>query len=377
MSVEREFTEDNFMRATRHVTTAKVLAHILAAELCRACPTLWTKPPHITALASQGWSNFTLRIDSDERPDSYILRLSERRHRTGTSDSRSNPQFEKERHVLRRLRARDWAPKLIEPASGVLHLEVPGRGEVSYAFMLQSCIPFESATQLRDTECRERILERLASVAREIHKTPTSGYGTDLDESSGSFSYSSLSTFINSNITRLEASPIDSSMKRWLTARLDELCELDTPPRLFHRDLLGNWGNFLVDKESNIRGIIDWEFAGSGPAFHYEIASLLYVLQRDGHSPDAITRDLHAVLRGYEMPLSTYKRDHERYVETIVLMNSISALIKFADLQRCGATSREPWRKRFAERATELCSSCYSRDCMHLSPETVTRRLVA
>ena len=199
----------------------------------------------------------------------------------------------------------------------------------------------------------------------------------DFDESSQSFAHSPFADFIESNINRLETSPIDASMKRWLSARLSELKDLDTQPYLFHRDLPGNWGNFLVDNDHMIRGIIDWEFAGSGPAFHYELASLLYVLHRNGHAPEAITRDLQAVLRGYGMSLATYKNDHERHVETIVLMNSISALIKFSELQRCGSVSREPWRQRFAERATLLCSSCYSRDRHSPSPSSIHRRLVA
>ncbi len=377
MSVEREFTEANFMRATRHSTMARVLAHVVAAELYSACPNVWNAPPRITALASQGWSNLTLRVDSDDNPESFILRLSERRASPEAKRSRSNPQFEKERHVLGLLSSETWAPKLIGPVSGVLNLNVPGHRESAYAFMLQSLIPFESARATHDRASRERVLERLASLARSIHATPTSGYGVDYDETSGAFAHTSFSDFVDSNIKRLEASPLDFSMKRWLTARLEELKSLAPEPRLFHRDLLGNWGNFLIDKDENIRGVIDWEFAGSGPAFHYEIASLLYVLQRDGHSQEAINRDLRAVLRGYGMSLSTYKNDHERYVETIVLMNSISALIKFSEIQRFGATSQEPWRARFAERASALCSSCYSRDRVANHSVVVSRRLVA
>jgi aminoglycoside phosphotransferase (APT) family kinase protein len=242
--------------------------------------------------------------------------------------------------------------------------------------MLQSFIPFDSARVLQAGESRERVLERLAGLARLIHSTPTTGFGVDYDERSQSFTHTTFAGFIESNIKRLETSPIDSSMKRWLSIRLSELADLNTQPRLFHRDLLGNWGNFLVDSDQMIRGIIDWEFAGSGPALHYELASLLYVLQRDGHPPEAITRDLQAVLRGYGIPLATYKNDFERYVETIVLMNSISALIKFSELQRCGTASREPWRQRFAERATALCSSCYSRDRNAQSPTSSNRLLI-
>ena len=172
MSVEREFTEENFMRATRHTTMAKVLAHVVAAELPRVCPNLWSTPPRITALASQGWSNLTLRVEREDHSESFILRLSERRGINETHPSRSRPQFEKERHVLGLLCSHEWAPKLIGPVSGVLALDTPGHGHSTYAFMLQSFIPFESARDLQAGESRERVLERLAGLARLIHSTP-------------------------------------------------------------------------------------------------------------------------------------------------------------------------------------------------------------
>jgi thiamine kinase-like enzyme len=125
---------------------------------------------------------------------------------------------------------------------------------------------------------------------------------------------------------------------------------------------LGNWGNFLLDSTGSVRGIIDWEYAGSGPAFHFEIAALLYVLSRDGHSQERINHDLSAVLRGYGISYKTYLASYDRDVQTIVLLNSVSAILKFQEVQEKGTSASEPWRERFADRAQALCSTQYSSD---------------
>jgi hypothetical protein len=117
-----------------------------------------------------------------------------------------------------------------------------------------------------------------------------------------------------------------------------------------------------VDEHGDVRGVIDWEFAGAGAAFHYEMASMVYVLTRDGASSEEIERDVCAVLRGYGISREAYKTSYEREVETLVLMNSVSALIKFDVLRQRGGLEREPWRRRFAERASHLCERCFSMD---------------
>ena len=82
----------------------------------------------------------------------------------------------------------------------------------------------------------------------------------------------------------IDRAPISSLIKRWLASRTETLLVLEGHSELFHQDLLANHGNVLVDERGIVRGIIDWEFAGSGPALHFELASLIYALQRDGHS---------------------------------------------------------------------------------------------
>jgi aminoglycoside phosphotransferase (APT) family kinase protein len=230
-------------------------------------------------------------------------------------------------------------------------IELPGRGERLFAFMVEEKMPFQTAREKGKQLNIARALEQLGDLSRQIHSVPCQGYGLDFDSVRDAFAYSSFSSFMDAKMQSIDRSPISQLMKNWLMARANELRAIAVEPTLFHRDLLANPGNYLVDDEGNVRGIIDWEFAGSGAAFHFEIASMLYVLERDGYSQERIDHDLSAILRGYQMSLATYRAFYERDIETIVLMNSISAMLKFAEVQKNGTAAQEPWRKLFAERA--------------------------
>lgn len=251
---------------------------------------------------------------------------------------------------------------MIPPGTGCVHLPVPGRGMVEYASILQTYIPFVAAREKSRIHDRARILEQLGSILRVIHATSVQGFGTDFDESNNRFSFPAFAELIQSNLDKLENSAISVGMKQWLQTRVEQLLDISPASKLFHRDLLGNWGNFLIDENENVRGIIDWEFAGAGLALHFEIASLLYVLSRDGHPPERLEHDLRAVLRGYGLSFAEYQENYERDVETLVLLNSVSAIMKLADLERCGGIAKEPWRRLFAERANEMCAKSYTSD---------------
>lgn len=356
MSVEKEFTEDNFIRATNHANRARVAAHVLAPKMRELFPNLFTSSPTVTSIGQQGWSNLTLSVDSGDGAQRYILRLAPC---PKGCVSRSTPALEKERYVLERLSGFDFVPRLPQHASGRLTLAVPPAGEVEYGYLLEARLPFEAPRNDCGPRDRLLILRQLGGVAKKIHSIKVSGYGLDFNEALGGFRDASFVDFLNSKAKSIEDSPIDSHMKRWLIARVRDLSHLDPEPSLFHRDLLGNWGNFLVDDSRIVRGIIDWEYAGSGPAFHYEIAALIYVLTRDGHSPEDIEHDLVAVLEGYGMTLEHFKAHYEREVETLVLINSISALQRYEALKQSGDIKREPWRQLFAERASMICTRSY------------------
>ncbi len=364
MSAETEFVQENFLRATHQANQARIVAHLLLPVLHEIFPTLFQGEPSITPVSGQGWSNLTLRVDSRNSEHGYILRLSPRKRGAhgGASKSRSLPHYEKEQFIIGCLQEYNFVPRLVPNGTGVLSLLVPGRGEVEFAYSLQGRFPFQAAREVAAGLDRQRCLEQLGEMIRIVHGAVMQGYGTDFDESTRTFAHVSFEDFILSKISAIEQLKVATRMKKWLIQRAEQLVSLQPEPRLYHRDLLGNWGNFLVDAEGNVRGIIDWEFAGTGAALQYEIASMVYVLTRDGASSEEIERDLCAVLRGYGLSRDEYRASYERDVETLVLLNSVSALVKFDVLRQQGGLEKEPWRKRFAERATHLCERCFSLD---------------
>jgi aminoglycoside phosphotransferase (APT) family kinase protein len=228
--------------------------------------------------------------------------------------------------------------------------------------MLQTRIPFASAKHITSLAERRRVLWQLGEILRLIQRPLVEGYGNDFNPAHNRFAFGSFAEAIQSHIDTIEQSPVHSSMKRWLSARVASLLQLRPESRLCHRDLLGNFGNFLIDGEGNVRGVVDWEFAGAGLALHAELASFLYVLARDGVTPGDSKLDLEAVLGGYGISMRDYRAHYERDVETLVLIHSLMALIKYDALKQTGADQREPWRKVFAERADALCAGCYSKD---------------
>ena len=354
MSVEDEFPEENLIRATTHATRAQVAANLHAPKLKELFPHVFDGKVEVTPISSQGWSNLTLRVEAQGQ--AFILRLAP----CGDSTtSRSTPTLEKERYVLEQLRDTGFVPTLPNHASGQLALEIPTVGAVTYGYLLESFLPFEAPRTDNGPRDRLKVLRQLGEVCKRIHSVRVSGFGIDFDETQRGFRHATFIDFLKEKGRGIEDSPLDPSMKRWLIARVEGLSHLDPEPRLFHRDLLGNWGNFLVDEGRIVRAVIDWEMAGSGPAFHYEMAALIYVLTRDGHSPEEIEHDLKAVLEGYGTSLDHYKSHYEREVETLVLLNSVSALQRYEALKQTGGIKREPWRKLFAERASMICARSY------------------
>jgi aminoglycoside phosphotransferase (APT) family kinase protein len=374
MGAEVEFAEDNFIRSTKHVNHARVLAKTIAPQLQTIFPSLFSQVPFVQAITEQGWYNLTLLVGTSSSNPEYILRLAATSPPLAGKTSSSLPHLEKERYILSRLSHLDLTAKLVAPGTGKCHVHIPGRGDVEYAFLLQTRLPFQSAKQFGETIDRGRILWQLGEHLRTIQQQTMSGFGSEFDEATQSFACRDHQDLIRTYLHTIEQSPADRSMKRWLVARTEGLMQLSPDPRLSHRDLLGNLGNVLVDEAGNVRGIIDWEFASSGLALHSELAAFIYVQHRDGKTQEQIESDRSAVLGGFGITERDYRAHYERDVETIVLNLSLTALIKFEVLCQKGGVEREPWRELFAKRAGKLCSECFSKDGA-LSSGRVRRRV--
>ncbi len=362
MGIEVEFAEDNFVRSVKRANHARVVARSLAPQLPSLFPDLFSKTPYVEAISDQGWCNLVLFVGSVEGKPEYVLRLAARSSTAKTQSSRSLPHFEKERYVLDQLRSYDFVPRVVGHATGTCVVHIPGHDEVEYGYLLQTALPFKSARTVKADLDRNRYLWQLGEIMRAIQTPLMKGFGVDFDEVHGGFAAQSFSASLAGYLRTIEEAPVASSMKRWVEARLKGLVALAPEPRLFHKDLLGNLGNFLVDAKGDVRGVIDWEFAGSGLAFHAELASFLYVLIRDGHSQESIQTNRNAVLGGYGITEQQYRDHYEREVETLVLLHSFSALIKCDALTRQGTLKQEPWRKVFAERADALCAQTFAKD---------------
>jgi len=354
MGAAEEFVEDNFIRATRHSNQARVIAARVGPLLCQKHPELFQKVPRVTAVSNQGWLNFTMAVHCPDSNAGYILRL---RSKTSAREraSRSVPQFDKEHYVLGHLAHLGYAPLVPQGAIGTISLDATGNGDSEFGYIIQTFLPYEAARRDLGTEDRAKCLRQLGEKLRAVHSIEVAGFGTDFDQTRQSFGLSSWKEMIERRISDLESSSVDASLKRWLSARMTQLSTLNTKPTIFHQDLLANWGNFLVDDERAIRGIIDWEFSGSGLAFHNEIASFLYAQTRDGIDPTRTERDLSHILEGYGISEAEYKHTYAYDIETLVLLHAVSALEKLAVLKRNGGLSKEPWRQTFAERAQRLC----------------------
>jgi len=354
MSAAVEFVEDNFIRATRHLIRARILASRLGPSLHERCPHLFTSCPTVSALPDQGWTNFTMSVKGGGSDVGYILRL---RERTTPHDftSRSVPQFEKERYVLERLRGIAGVPDIPGEGSGSMVIDISKDNRSEFGYILQSEIPWDAARRDLGREDRARCFRQLGERLRVVHSVAVEGFGTEFDESRGAFALERWADVITLRIADIESSAIDPNLQRLVVARLRRLESVDTSPTLYHQDLLGNWGNFLIDEDRNIRGIIDWEFCGSGLAFEQEMASFVYARTRDGHEPEVINRDLFSILEGYGITPREYQQHHGYQVETLVLVHAVTALQKFVALRKNGQLEREPWRATFARRAQILC----------------------
>ena len=361
MTHNSDFTEQHFMRATRRANRARALAHVIGPRLRELIPGAFSSAPKVIGLVNQGWMNFTLLVEVADENKAYILRLSEiDKSRSRPADI--SPSFAKESYVLCALEGLKISPKLGTPPVGRVTISIPGEGDCDFSFLLQDYLPFRSGAASDVVRDRAYALRQLGEYLKRIHTTKVEGFGLDFNATDNRFVYDTFSQYVGSRSAGVGESDLDSNLKDWLLARLDALSNLNTEPSLFHRDVLANWGNFLIDGDSRVQAIIDWEFAGSGAPLQHELASMIYAQSRDGVGREQIDRDLISVLSGYGVTLEEYRDVYERDTETLVLLSSVEALLKFDRLRRQGTLDREPWRGVFAERARQSCRLAFQLD---------------
>jgi hypothetical protein len=178
------------------------------------------------------------------------------------------------------------------------------------------------------------LLTKIGRMARLIHQTPTKGYGggwysrrEDFDAATESFDFATWEAMVDQLVANCDRDLLIHhgilTERDWerLGQRTAQLRRLEFEPHLFHGDLVCNLQNLLVDADTgDIKGVVDWESSGSGPAMHYELALSLRTWHRDGWPEQQIQQNFAAFMRGYAVSLEQYRQQYQYDVETLLLL---------------------------------------------------------
>lgn len=338
--------------------TLKLLSWYLRDNLPQFLPDHFAPNPQVFPIESQGWSNNTF-IAVSKSKEEFIVKMKRMpdEFRDGPADAGQWADYHKEEWIMSHLPPSVPAPKVLTRGIGYVSAAA---GRQEYAFMVQTKIPHGAANKSQGTDARLEFLRKLAAIGREINTVHTRGYGRHFRAASTEFSFSSWEDFVRDEIKRcklaelVDAQFITPDEAFRAERRLLGLCAMQFTPTLFHGDFIGNWENVLVDDKQTIHGIIDWEFAGSGPAVHCELAVSWYVPFRDGKDEKEIDAELLALCEGYKISQVEFERRYREEVEGILLGHALLKLQRYHVMRRRGELDQHPWRVRFCNNAVKL-----------------------
>jgi len=163
-------------------------------------------------------------------------------------------------------------------------LEV-GNGIIPYPFMVQEKLQGKEAVDHPD---RLHILEKLGSLARELHTIETEGFGSVFDWSKNKLSRSvSWPEYMDKelDVTRRLAflkkhSFLPAQKFRHLSQAINKIRKWKMKPCLNHCDL--RLKNVIVNEDAKIIGLIDWENCSSNMAPYWDLSIALHDLSIDG-----------------------------------------------------------------------------------------------
>ena len=94
-----------------------------------------------------------------------------------------------------------------------------------------------------------------------------------------------------------------------------------------HNDLVYNWNNVLVKRDSiAIQAILDWETASAGAGIVLELGPALFSLFRHKTIQGFETEFLSAFVDGYGISWQEYMSVHSRHVDSVGLIYAAHAL---------------------------------------------------
>jgi len=182
------------------------------------------------------------------------------------------------------------------------------------------------------------LLRQIGSVSRSIHQTKTDGFGrnwggfADFAPESESFLHKTWSAMVAANVNEsglnvlLEDGLITNGELNSLLGIFDLLAMQKYEPRLFHEDLVCNFCNVLVEKNSQkIKGVIDWDPAGAGPAPVFEFGGIYCEWILQGIPLAEIERLFVHVVEGYGLTWRQYNDEYKEQVRWAMLLITIHA----------------------------------------------------
>ncbi|NDD55303.1 hypothetical protein EBZ39_15820, partial [bacterium] len=76
----------------------------------------------------------------------------------------------------------DFVARTTDDATGRCVVSIPGKGDVEYGYLLQTCMPFRDARAVKSSLDRNRYLWQLGEILRAIQSVVVTGFGTEFDE---------------------------------------------------------------------------------------------------------------------------------------------------------------------------------------------------
>ena len=334
-------------------------------------PGRFTDSMRIKLLPDQGWFNQTFLLEDTDASERLVLR------------TRKATQEQQQAHS----KGGHWSPYFKEAwAIQTAHLGVPvaaiecndigyfyvktpdcATGSVLYAYLLQEYLPYDTAASVIAESSRVDFFEHIGTVARQVNATSVKGFGDTFDEIAGGFTHDSWESYLLSELELFQRARgqcselLSPALFTKACARILESKSLAKDATLYHLDFVKNWNNILVDEYECITGVIDWEFAGAGPATHCELASTLYVYYRDNASVFERRKEFNALLSGYGLSLRAYASNFRYDVESLVLRHCLNGLCKYVHLLQTKNLDSQPWREVHAKRAADLIELIVSR----------------
>lgn len=356
MGAEVDFPTDNWFRNTRRYTFAEVIAHCLTKQIQDTALNKFTEGAAITTLSEQGWSNFSFLVHAKDS-SKWLLRMKRKPNECHITNWSS---YHKERWCQEAQLKIVPVPKIPRNGIGYVMLTLPSTPKpVEFAFIIQEYIDGCTANTIAELGSSPAFFRKLGEIASQINNTKTLGYGESFEAHSNTFKETLLANFFEREYVELE-----HSIRTWfqhrpelflcIKQRILSLGQYSHESHLAHRDFLSNWGNVIVNSDKEIIGVIDWEFAFSGPAFYLEMASLVFTMVRDGATVSEREKKINWILEGYGISKRNYNKLYRDAINNFALWHALRTIQKYVELQKQGLLVNEPWRKLFAERATRF-----------------------